>query len=159
MSAKVKICPNCSARNPELEWRCSKCKEDLVGVLPTADPGPGAEGEYARAPGSGETTDSPECPRVIVLQCASSPGLEFPVADGAIVGRGADVDLTPADRDEYISRRHARFRIVDGAWYVEHLGQHPSKLNGVPLGRERPVRVYQGDELMMADKVFVVRLR
>lgn len=159
---RVKICPKCKEINDDIAFLCIKCNEslDLVRAVelpetgwekPPAEAGAGA-GETAAA---GETAGTGE----LYVECVSCAGFVKRISDDAVIGRGADIDVTALDPGLLISRRHAVFTKKDGRWWIEHLSaNNPSKLNYIPLDLGRKYVVSDGDRLTLADKDFVLRI-
>ncbi len=98
-------------------------------------------------------------PQAIVLLLEDAQGAvgegscRFRVEREAIIGRGADADLTLAD--VRVSRRHARVFAEQDAWWVEDAGSTSGCwLNSTRVAGRR--RVMPGDELRLGGVVLRV---
>jgi len=88
-------------------------------------------------------------PRLVVVS-GDDVGQTFPLADGAIAGRAPEVPLRIASED--ISRKHARFVLRDGHWYVEDLGSMNGTLvNGVPAEGQK--ELHEGDKIQIGTTI------
>ena len=76
---------------------------------------------------------------VLIYPPGPEMGKRWPLgAAEVVVGRGSDSDIQ-IDRDS-VSRKHARFFLVDGKWHVEDLGStNGSYINDLPVQRS-PLR-------------------
>lgn len=67
------------------------------------------------------------------------------VGENVLIGRGSDCDLRLADRA--VSRRHARLRCAQGAWFIQDQGSAGGILvNGRP---QKAARLNPGDEIQI----------
>ena len=88
-----------------------------------------------------------------------SPGTEFRlVNDESTIGRWdadngvfPDVDLDAFDSDAKVSRRHARIRRTNGAYYIEDLGS----TNGTYVNRARRLLPGNTEILKDGDEIIV----
>ena len=111
---------------------------DATG-LHTASQGPGPLGE-------GE-------PRLIVERAPGhTPGMEYDVGDGAVLGRGDQAEIRLDD--PFASSRHARLVRQGGLVVLEDLGS----TNGTYLNEELvagPQPLHQGDRVRIGDSEFM----
>jgi len=166
---RYKKCLGCGTRNHPDAGVCRRCDESLDGLPVTDDtteaqqpsarpatnppPAAGAAGTAAGSPAPRGTASS------LPLEHLPNRDTVFAVRSGAVLGRSADVDVTPIDRNCFISARHARFLCAGGQWRVELLSQaNPSRYNDLPMrvGRQQPLE--DGDQLTFADQTFIVRI-
>lgn len=77
---------------------------------------------------------------------------------GVVVGRSRqDADVV-VDKDD-VSRRHARFEVLDGALHVSDLGStNKTQVNGRELERAIVKRLEEGDEVSIGSNKFTVRI-
>lgn len=154
---RYKICLRCSHKNVEDENSCLECGLNLAGVpltieSPDQAPKPGKRSEPTSAP-SGQSSEGPPPPLVLIH--SKQTNYSFPIRNGAVLGRDAEIDMTPLDPDCYISARHARFSWDRSQWWLEVLSEvNPSKHNGCPLRRGRKFAIRPGDRLEFAGQVF-----
>jgi Protein of unknown function (DUF3662)/FHA domain len=67
-------------------------------------------------------------------------------AGGAVIGRSRDCDIVLADAN--VSRRHAEIRPAGDGWSIADLGStNGVKVNGRPVGTERPATLASGDRV------------
>ena len=96
---------------------------------------------------------------VLVIERGDSPGTEFRlVNDESTIGRWdadngvfPDVDLDAFDSDAKVSRRHARIRRANSAYYIEDLGS----TNGTYVNRGRRLLPGNTEILKDGDEVIV----
>lgn len=62
-------------------------------------------------------------------------------------------------KDAYVSSHQCIAEFKDSEWYVTHIGKNPSKLNGMPLERDVPTIIRDGDKLELADLLFSVEIK
>jgi len=173
----VRYCP-CGHANPPTAYLCERCKRDLTAVSPVelreapakepdanvslADPqhtsAEGGRCPYCAHPHEPHATYCENCLRSLPSSSppASPPQkrlilvhatFELEVKSGDVVGRLAQGQehLAPY---KTVSRRHLRFYLEGGEWYVEDLGStHGTYLNGHRLHREALLR--SGDRLQI----------
>jgi hypothetical protein len=90
------------------------------------------------------------------LACLNQVEFIFELRSGWVVGRQGDVDMSPLEGSQYISRKHALFCFQEGKWQVEPLSQTSSTyVNGiiVPRGSRQVVR--HGDKVTLGNKAFL----
>ncbi len=113
---------------------------------PIAAPGPDATGLY-EAPGN----DGDE-PRLIVERAPGhTPGMEYDIGDGAVLGRGDQAEIRL--EDPFASSRHARLLRQGGIIVLEDLGS----TNGTYLNEELlsgPSPLHRGDRVRIGDSEF-----
>jgi hypothetical protein len=113
---------------------------------PIAAPGPDATGLY-EAPGN----DGDE-PRLIVERAPGhSPGMEYDIGEGAVLGRGDQAEIRL--EDPFASSRHARLLRQGGIVVLEDLGS----TNGTYLNEELlsgPQPLHRGDRVRIGDSEF-----
>jgi hypothetical protein len=120
-------------------WRSRKLKADLAGGQP-ADPW-----------------------RDCVLVAASGQAVKLAgdklTNGGIIVGRStdeADVLIDGAD----VSRRHARFEVMDGGLQLTDLGStNKTRVNDTPLTPHTPRRLYEGDAIHLGSRSYHLRIK
>lgn len=84
----------------------------------------------------------------MILECTSEPDVFLSVKSGDIIGREGDVDLTELKDAEYMSRKHARFRVKHGRWFVENLSTKSfTYVNGRQVEPNKEQQVGPGDRL------------
>jgi hypothetical protein len=179
MSEFVKICPRCGHFNPEYENLCAGCGHFIAmePSVPRPVPHPVAPPTAAEP-----QAQAPEPPAAQAAQASvASPVLRLePTAGGAplviqslaVLGQDhpsgdAQVRLPlTLEGAAYVHRRHCRFLLEAGQWWVEPIDQaglggaftNPTRLNGqeAPPGQRRPLR--DGDELRLSGVALRVRL-
>jgi FHA domain len=113
---------------------------------PIAAPRPDATGLY-EAPGN----DGDE-PRLIVERAPGhTPGMEYDIGDGAVLGRGDQAEIRL--EDPFASSRHARLLRQGGIIVLEDLGS----TNGTYLNEELltgPQPLHRGDRVRIGDSEF-----
>jgi hypothetical protein len=149
----MKVCPHGHA-NDEFAHVCGTCQEPLDQVHAVDAPPVAADAARAAATRAAGTTAPLMC-----LEGAGSTAFRARIAGQAVVGRGADVDVSGLDTDLHVSRQQARLFHEDGHWWIEHIGNsNPTLVGGVQLAAGRPVIIEDGDRLTFADLVLVVRI-
>lgn len=84
----------------------------------------------------------------MILECTSEPDVFLSVKSGDVIGREGDVDLTELKDAEYMSRKHARFRVKHGRWFVENLSTKSfTYVNGRQVEPNKEQQVEPGDRL------------
>jgi hypothetical protein len=113
---------------------------------PIAAPGPDATGLY-EAPGN----DGEE-PRLIVERAPGhTPGMEYDIGEGAVLGRGDQAEIRL--EDPFASSKHARLLRQGGIVVLEDLGS----TNGTYLNEELvsgPQPLHRGDRVRIGDSEF-----
>ena len=85
-----------------------------------------------------------------VLECSSEPGVALKIVNGAVIGREGDVDVTALADAEYLSRRHARFLLRNGRWFVENLSTKSfTYVNGSQVEAGTEVEIKAGDRITL----------
>jgi hypothetical protein len=105
----------------------------------------------SQAGGRGEVGAAFE-PRLIVERAPGhTPGMEYDVGDGAIMGRGDQAEIRL--EDPFASSRHAKLTPQGGIVVIEDLGS----TNGTYLNEELlsgPQPLHQGDRVRIGDSEF-----
>lgn len=102
---------------------------------------------------------------MIVKRAGAETDVEFPVNSPCIIGRfdpsvgPIDIDLASLPEGSYVSRKHAKFHLVDGVWMVKDLGSS----NGTFVLRDDFERVEEseianGTEIALGNARFVFKL-
>ena len=92
--------------------------------------------------------DAPPDDQHAILECTSEPDVFLSVKSGDIIGREGDVDLTKLKDAEYMSRKHARFRVKHGRWFVENLSTKSfTYVNGKQVEPNTAQQIEPGDRL------------
>jgi hypothetical protein len=114
---------------------------------PVTSPGPDATGLYS-APGGGDGVE----PRLIVERAPGhTPGMEYDIGEGAVMGRGDQAEIRL--EDPFASSRHARLLRQGGIIVLEDLGS----TNGTYLNEELltgPQPLHRGDRVRIGDSEF-----
>lgn len=154
----VRICPGCGEVNHELATVCGRCREMLLGVAATEPEAPPVACGREAADNNDEKPAMAAAP-VLILEGPAGSGFSARITEPAVVGRGADIDVTALDPDEFISRRHLRISHRAGRWWAEHLSEvNPTTLAAAPLKRGQPIALEDGDRLTLAKTEFLVRI-
>lgn len=176
MTEYVKICPQCGFNNREGNNNCEKCGQflGLVRAIPKEEQAETTEnrGGETAVSDSVEIKVEPEAipesgrkpePR-IYIQCLSTDS-SFEIKNGNIVGQAhetstADVQLSGMPDITYVSRRHCRFDFENEAWFVTAMTDalNPTTVNQVTVAPGGRLRVRDGDELVMANVAFRIRI-
>ena len=105
----------------------------------------------SRAGGRGDVTGAFD-PRLIVERAPGhTPGMEYDVGDGAVMGRGDQAEIRL--EDPFASSRHAKLTPQGGIVVIEDLGS----TNGTYLNEELlsgPQPLHQGDRVRIGDSEF-----
>ncbi len=81
-------------------------------------------------------------------------GLEYPINNAVVIGRAMECDITLSR--SYVSRGHARLKLVDKRLLIEDLdSSNGTYVNGVKIVGEESLQ--HGDEISFKDVVFRVR--
>jgi len=122
-----------------------------VAVPVPGSPPPGdATGLHpaSRAPGASTGVD----PRLVVERAPGhTPGMEYDVGEGAVLGRGDQAEIRL--EDPFASSRHARLTLQGGIVVLEDLGS----TNGTYLNEELltgPQPLHPGDRVRIGDSEF-----
>jgi hypothetical protein len=98
------------------------------------------------------TAGGPFEPRLIVERAPGhTPGMEYDVGEGAVLGRGEQAEIRL--EDPFASSRHARLVVQGGIVVLEDLGS----TNGTYLNEELlagPQPLHQGDRVRIGDSEF-----
>ena len=125
--------------------RTGLTRPSVSGPLP--EHAPDATGVYAQAAGDGSLD-----PRLIVERAPGhTPGMEYDVGDGAVMGRGDQAEIRL--EDPFASSRHARLMRQGGIVVLEDLGS----TNGTYLNEELlsgPQPLHRGDRVRIGDSEF-----
>jgi hypothetical protein len=113
---------------------------------PIAAPGPDATSLYEQSGANGDE------PRLIVERAPGhTPGMEYDIGDGAVLGRGDQAEIRL--EDPFASSRHARLLRQGGIIVLEDLGS----TNGTYLNEELlsgPQPLHRGDRVRIGDSEF-----
>ncbi len=180
MADYVRICPQCGQRNPERENLCSKCGH-FLGLVPPVlrseveiAPQSPAENRPLASPESQQSGTEPrESPQLqpgphgeprLYLESLDT-GQTYDIMDGSIVGQShsssrADVQLSGLPNLNFVSRHHCQFHLEKGSWYVTALSSslNSTLVSQTPVSKGGRMRLRNGDELLMANVPFRVRL-
>jgi len=101
---------------------------------------------------AGAAPSGPGEPRLVVERAPGhTPGMEYELAEGAVLGRGEQAEIRLDD--PYASSRHARLVLQGGRIVLEDLGS----TNGTYLNEELvsgPQPLHQGDRVRIGDSEF-----
>ena len=120
---------------------------------PVAGPPAAEQGTGFHSASLGLAPDGPQAmPKLRVAQAAGlRSGAAYDVSDGALLGRGDEVDIRL--EDTFASSRHARLTPHGGQMVIEDLGStNGTYLNGEPLRGPQPLHV--GDRIRIGDSEF-----
>jgi hypothetical protein len=129
--------------------RPADTRRSVLGPI-DAGPAPDATGLHAaaHAPRDGSVVD----PRLVVERAPGhTPGMEYDVGDGAVLGRGDQAEIRLDD--PFASSRHARLIRQGGVVVLEDLGS----TNGTYLNEELlsgPQPLHRGDRVRIGDSEF-----
>ena len=102
---------------------------------------------------AGAAPSGPGDPRLVVERAPGhTPGMEYEIAGGAVLGRGEQAEIRLDD--PYASSAHARLVLQGGRVVLEDLGS----TNGTFLNEEAvngPQPLHQGDRLRIGDSEFL----
>ena len=123
-------------------------RRSVPTVRPMSRPTPRACMPPRGAPGATGAFD----PRLIVERAPGhTPGMEYDVGDGAVMGRGDQAEIRL--EDPFASSRHAKLTPQGGIVVIEDLGS----TNGTYLNEELlsgPQPLHQGDRVRIGDSEF-----
>jgi FHA domain len=143
-----------------LLWVSRSALRDLTrpptraSVAPLApDVAPDATGLHpaSRAGGRGDMGDHSDARLIVERAPGHTPGMEYDVGDGAVLGRGEQAEIRL--EDPFASSRHARLVRQGGIVVIEDLGS----TNGTYLNEEMlsgPQPLHQGDRVRIGDSEF-----
>ena len=118
---------------------------------PVATPAPDATGLHSASRGPGLDGDGE--PRLIVERAPGhTPGMEYDVGEGAVMGRGDQAEIRL--EDPFASSQHARLLRQGGIVVLEDLGS----TNGTYLNEELlegPRPLHPGDRIRIGDSTFM----
>jgi serine phosphatase RsbU (regulator of sigma subunit)/pSer/pThr/pTyr-binding forkhead associated (FHA) protein len=67
-----------------------------------------------------------------------------------VLGRGLDCSVKLPEEATTVSRRHCRFNVVAGNWFITDLGsRHGTYLNADRLSKDEPARISRGDRIRL----------
>jgi hypothetical protein len=128
--------------------RTAAARPSVAGPVP--DRAPDATGVYTASQVHGGDGDAE--PRLVVERAPGhTPGMEYDIAEGAVMGRGDQAEIRL--EDPFASSRHARIERQGGAVVLEDLGS----TNGTYLNEELlrgPQPLHPGDRIRIGDSVF-----
>jgi FHA domain len=114
---------------------------------PVTAPRPDATGFYAAPDANGDVE-----PRLVVERAPGhTPGMEYDIGEGAVMGRGDQAEIRL--EDPFASSRHARLLRQGGIVVLEDLGS----TNGTYLNEELltgPQPLHRGDRVRIGDSEF-----
>jgi hypothetical protein len=126
--------------------RTTSIRPSVAGPIPEA---PDATGVYAASQAGG---DGHVEPRLVVERAPGhTPGMEYDVGEGAVMGRGDQAEIRL--EDPFASSRHARLVRQGGIVVLEDLGS----TNGTYLNEELlsgPQPLHPGDRVRIGDSEF-----
>jgi hypothetical protein len=126
----------------------ASARPSVAGPLP--DHGPDATGVYTPSQPGGPNGEVE--PRLIVERAPGhTPGMEYDIAEGAVLGRGDQAEIRL--EDPFASSRHARLVRQGGIVVLEDLGS----TNGTYLNEELvsgPQPLHPGDRVRIGDSEF-----
>jgi hypothetical protein len=140
-------CPSCGTDVEAADSFCPGCGEDLDAVR---DAGGGS-----KAKGTDATAQAGS-PESLVL---ATRGEELVVDDGDAVGRELRRLITESGGDQddavRIHREHVRFVRENGQFYLEDMGQNPTRLNNVDMEQGDRKPVGPGDEIELSGVITI----
>jgi pSer/pThr/pTyr-binding forkhead associated (FHA) protein len=116
---------------------------------PVTTPAPDATSIYAASGNGGDAGD--EARLVVERAPGHTPGMEYDIGDGAVMGRGDQAEIRL--EDPFASSRHARLVRQGGIVVLEDLGS----TNGTYLNEELltgPQPLHRGDRVRIGDSEF-----
>jgi hypothetical protein len=136
-----------------LLWTARSALKDLRRTREWADSGPSYEDATGlHSATAGLSPGNTAAPRLRVETAAGlRAGAAYDLSDGAVLGRGDDVDLKL--EDSFASTRHARIVAQGDVIVLEDLGStNGTYLNGQPLTGPQPL--HAGDSIRIGDSEF-----
>jgi hypothetical protein len=128
--------------------RTGAARPSVAGPLP--DEAPDATGVYSAS--AVHSRDGDAEPRLVVERAPGhTPGMEYDIAEGAVMGRGDQAEIRL--EDPFASSRHARLVRQGGIVVLEDLGS----TNGTYLNEELvsgPQPLHPGDRVRIGDSEF-----
>jgi hypothetical protein len=128
--------------------RTGAARHSVAGPVP--DQAPDATGVYTASQVHGG--DGASEPRLVVERAPGhTPGMEYDIAEGAVMGRGDQAEIRL--EDPFASSRHARLVREGGIVVLEDLGS----TNGTYLNEELvsgPQPLHPGDRVRIGDSEF-----
>lgn len=124
-----------------------------IGQAYTAAPGEGAEATGLHsATGRGRSDVAGLDPRLVVERAPGhTPGMEYEVGEGAVLGRGDQAEIRL--EDPFASSRHAQLVRQGGSVVLEDMGStNGTYLNEELLGGPQPL--HPGDRVRIGDSEF-----
>lgn len=183
MEIYVKICPKCGHYNPEDAITCEKEKCAHYLAMEQSQLKPEEAEHSSPVPGAltsdiasvstneyiGHRQERGPVTQVCVQQVLYLDHKELPnpieVQSGCVVGQKhpgsrADVQIDGIQNVNYISREHCHFNCVDGIWSVLVLPEttNPTTLNQRRISKGEEVPISNGDQLVMANVGFQIRI-
>lgn len=160
------VCGTCGAVNPPGEAYCEDCGAALDGAGSSSAIPPAAISETPPPITATPPVSAPRTPMEAVAAAAAGKprllatetGQTFVLSkDENLVGRRSpvdgifpEVDLTEADKDSYISRRHGRIVLSEQGPLYEDLGSSNGSFhNGTRLQQGVQARLSEGDNLRL----------
>lgn len=76
---------------------------------------------------------------------------------GGVLGRAGDINPSYFSNNHFVSRLHAKITYMRGTYLIEDLGSiNGTKVNGLPLDKNRSVHIRGGDTIKLANLEFEV---
>lgn len=144
---EVRVCGTCGFANTVNSLECEKCGADLAFVIPSS----------IRNDNHVETEAQPHVLSECWKLCSIDNDDVIEIEEDFLVGRDNEIYTKIFNKSNYISRKHARFHIIDGNLYVEDASTNGTFVNGIKLEKMVKARVNQGDKLAFADIEFIVK--
>ncbi|MBI2265979.1 MAG: FHA domain-containing protein [Armatimonadetes bacterium] len=155
------LCPSCERENYDDEAYCSECGASLKTTPRGAARQP-APTPAIRRSGPSSPPVSPLLPRAFLVE--EGTGREFSISrPDLVMGRGTvqegtHLDLSTADPQGTVSRRHGRILFSDGVFAVEDLGSaNGTFVNNVRLSSGIRVPLKDGDRVRLGKLYFRFR--
>jgi hypothetical protein len=164
---KIKKCPQCGHNNNWLSDVCANCSTSLENVAVVAldeeiSKQSGVVGkDEAKAPDVAQRTA--ETFRLssasAQLESMNPSGLRFTLSGTAVLGRGADIDLTCLPESTAISRRHSKVTLETGKWYIEDLDSaNGTFVNGMKLQPNLRHEIESGTKIALGNVHFIFKV-
>ena len=127
----VRVCSECSTKNPPNARKCSNCGEDISDIIATADIAP---------------TPEPEIKSAAFVLKSLDDRITFKIdRDNIIFGREHELKNYLAAKI-FVSRRHCKFTLENGKLFVEDL----NSANGTYVNNQK---IFQKTKLARGDEV------
>ena len=126
-------------------------RPSATALAPDALPEATGPHPASRAGGRGDGGARSEARLIVERAPGHTPGMEYDVAEGAVLGRGDQAEIRL--EDPFASSRHARLVRQGGIVVIEDLGS----TNGTYLNEELlsgPQPLHQGDRVRIGDSEF-----